>query len=241
MKRFCALLLLLSLLPLFPFPAKAGSDHAIKRVECDEKLIALTFDDGPHPQYTEEILDILKEYGQKATFFVVGQNAKEHPEILCRAVREGHEIGEHTYSHGYINRMSDEQLISDMEKTEAAIREACGVTPLLIRPPGGGYNDHTLRIIEERGKLCVLWNRDTRDWQLPSVQTVLSRLEGNLTAGDIILFHDYNRKNSPTPDILRQLIPHMLEQGYRFVTVTELLNSKKATQSDDCAAALFTA
>ncbi len=231
MKRLFVWILTFTFFTSLPLSVKASTDHAIKHIDCDEKLIALTFDDGPHPTYTEEILDILKEYGQKATFFVVGQNAKEYPDILKRTAREGHEIGGHTYSHKYINRMSDDALLDDIYKTNEAIKNACGVTPTLMRPPGGGYNDHTLSIIESTGNLCVLWNRDTRDWQVPSVQSVLKGLEGHLQAGDIILFHDFNRSNSPTPEVLRQLIPAMLEEGYTFVTVSELLTTKKATQS----------
>lgn len=228
MKRFLSLLFLFSLLFSFPLSASAEDDHAVKKIHTSKKLIALTFDDGPHPEYTAEILDILKEYNQKATFFVVGQNVKEYPEILRRTVAEGHEIGGHTYSHRYINRMCDEEFLQDLKKTDEAILSVAGIVPKLMRPPGGGYNDHCLCLLENTGKTCILWNRDTRDWQCIPAATILSKLERSLEPGDIILFHDFNRRGSPTAEVLRTLIPAMLEEGYSFVTVSELLAAEEA-------------
>ncbi|HAZ19216.1 MAG TPA: chitooligosaccharide deacetylase [Clostridiales bacterium] len=223
MKRFlCCILLLAWLLSLFQYKAKA-MDHAVKSVYTEKKVIAFTFDDGPHANYTNQILDIFKEYGQKATFFVIGTNVVAFPEVLKRVVREGHELGSHTLAHTYITQMSDFQLKKDLMKNDEIIRRTTGVVPVLFRPPGGGYNDHKVAIIEEMGKKCILWNQDSRDWQFPSVNRIMKTLRGNLKPGDIVLFHDFNCKNSPTPEVLCRLIPEMLEQGYRFVTVSELM------------------
>ena len=204
---------------------KSGESHLIVGNRQAGKCVALTFDDGPHKTYTPEILDILDEYNAKATFFVVGSNAKEYPEIVLDAYNRGHEIGNHTYTHPNLKTLSAEKRLEEIRKTQEVLTEITGEAPRLFRPPGGYVSNS---IIEELTSLdcnAVLWSwrQDTRDWACPGVDCVVSGVLRNLRDGDIILFHDYNAgKNSPTPQALREILKKLSEEGYRFVTVSEL-------------------
>lgn len=189
--------------------------------------IAITFDDGPHPVHTEKILDVLNKYNVKATFFIVGSNAELYPSIVKRTFQEGHELGNHTYSHVYINRISDQNLIEEIDKTNGVIEKITGFRPIIFRPPGGAYNDGKIEVISSRGQKCVLWSwwQDTRDWSCPPVDKVVSTVMDNLHHGDIILFHDFNSKNTPTIEALDIIIPQLIEKGYQFVSVSELIET----------------
>ena len=188
------------------------------------KCVALTFDDGPHPTLTDEILDILDEYNVKATFFVIGKNASENPGPVKRAIDSGHEIGNHTYSHLLLGKCSEEVYLADVEKAEKLFEEEFSYRPRLFRPPGGRFAAETVEKICSMGYKYVLWawRLDTRDWACPSVDDVVDTVMSNVRGGDIVLFHDYNSRRSPTPEALRVIIPSLCEQGYTFVTVSEL-------------------
>ncbi|MBQ9940853.1 MAG: polysaccharide deacetylase family protein [Clostridia bacterium] len=192
------------------------------------KKIALTFDDGPHPKHTEEILDILKEYGVKATFFIIGSNAQKHPDIVKRTFDEGHELGNHTYNHVFINRISDDKLREEISKTDEIIKQITGTAPIVFRPPGGAYNDLKVDVVSATGHKCILWSwwQDTRDWSCPPVDKVVNTVLSNLHDGDIILFHDFNNGNTPTAKALRIIIPRLIEMDYEFVSVSELIQSE---------------
>lgn len=192
-----------------------------------DKMIALTFDDGPHPKYTKEILEILKENKAKATFFVIGKNAQAYPEIIKQIYSNGHEIGNHTYSHPQLKTISVDQFISEIQMTQNIVKEITGQTPTLFRPPGGYLNNEFVDVTEKLDCTSVLWSwrQDTRDWACPSSKTIIKTVLENINSGDIILFHDYNSKVSPTPNALRIILPELKNKGYSFVTVTELMNN----------------
>lgn len=204
---------------------ESGKGHLIVGNRNAEKCVAITFDDGPHKTYTPEILDILDEYNAKATFFVVGSNAAEHPEIVLDAYNRGHEIGNHTYTHPNLKNLSREKRMEEIQKTQTVLTEITGEAPRLFRPPGGYVSNS---IIDELSSLdcnAVLWSwrQDTRDWSCPRVDCVVNGVLTNLRDGDIILFHDYNAAdNSPTPQALREILETLTRDGYRFVTVSEL-------------------
>ena len=189
------------------------------------KYVVLTFDDGPHPQYTSKILDILKKYNAKATFFVIGKNAEQYPDLVKREFSEGHEIGNHTYSHPEMKKISCSDIIEEIEKTQGIVENIIGKKPVLFRSPGGYLDDDIIKTIESNDCTPVLWSwrQDTRDWSRPPVSSVVHTVLDNLQDGDIILFHDYNQKGSPTPDALKVIIPELIERGYSFVTVSELM------------------
>lgn len=185
--------------------------------------VALTFDDGPHPKYTPMVLDILAEYGVKATFFTVGSNAEAYPALIERICREGHELGNHTHSHDHVAKMSRERLDGDVRRCSETIRAITGAKPRYFRPPEGVCNEYVREICDAEGMSIVLWSVDTRDWAHTGVEEICRNVRHNTTNGSIILMHDFIGKNSPTPEALRQIVPMLLESGYAFVTVTQLL------------------
>ena len=168
----------------------------VYRHDNSSKKIALTFDDGPHYKYTAEILDILKEYGAKATFFVVGELAERYPELVSREIAEGHEVGNHTWSHPKMAKLTSAQLTSEILRTERLLNEIADYRPKLFRPPEG------------------------------SVEQIVEMVISETEAGSIILCHDFIGRDSPTPDALRKFIPALLDKGFEFVTVSELLASE---------------
>ncbi len=189
-----------------------------------EKYIALTFDDGPHTKYTLEILDILKKYDATATFFIIGENAERNPEIIDKIIQAGCEVGNHTWSHAYLDKQSKEDVYNELLKTDELLEKLTGERPKVFRPPGGRANDSVLEIADLFGYTTVLWSKDTRDWSCPPVSDIILSALDNPVDGDIILFHDYNAKSSPTPKALTKILPKLLEQGYKTVTVSQLLN-----------------
>lgn len=220
LKRVCALTLVIALL-LLPVSAIDG-ERIARRGPGGTGKLALTFDDGPHPKYTEQILAILKEYDCKATFFVIGENVRAHPELLKAEFEAGHEIGNHTDTHAMLNTVTLAKACLEVNRCANAIEEVIGVRPRVFRPPGGAYSDQKIRAITEMGYRCVLWSQDSRDWTCPSVETTIQNAKKDLSGGAILLFHDFNGACSPTPDALRTLIPELKAQGYEFVTVSEL-------------------
>ncbi len=187
------------------------------------KRIALTFDDGPHKKYTEEILDILDKYNVKATFFVVGVCAEKYPEIIAREIASGHEIGNHTYSHIHLRNTSESVLAGEIDKTEQLLFENNGYSTTLFRPPEGVCNDTVRAVTKDMNYSLVLWTVDTKDWVPVSCDSIVNTVLKNVDGGEIILMHDYVVGKSNTPDALRIIIPALLEKGYSFVTVSELL------------------
>ena len=187
------------------------------------KEIALTFDDGPSRQNTEEILKILEEYGIRATFFVIGENAAADPERIRMIHEAGHEIGNHTYTHAYISKIRPDELREEIRKTEEVLKSITGEKPTVFRPPGGYYDQASLGVLEEMGYQSVLWSLDTKDWSMPKSDTIASKIEENAVGGDIILFHDLNDKRLPTPEALKRILPYLKENGYEFVTISEMI------------------
>lgn len=193
----------------------------------EQKVVALSFDDGPHPKYTIEILDILKEYDIKATFFVLGIHAEKYPKIIKRQVEEGHEIGNHSYSHIDMRRATKKQILEEFKKTQEIIYSVANIRPKVFRPPYGNYNKEVIEIVSSDDIPIVLWTfyQDSKDWSNPGVDSIIETTLSKVQNGDIILFHDYVYKNeSHTVEALKTIIPRLIEEGYKFVTISELLN-----------------
>ncbi|MGF7048147.1 polysaccharide deacetylase family sporulation protein PdaB [Paenibacillus sp. DS2015] len=201
----------------------------IKRVQTDHRWIALTFDDGPDPQETIEILDILKQYQAKATFFVVGEQVTKYPDIIRREVSEGHELANHTYSHTNFNHLSKEQVKQEIVKSENEILSITGRQTTLFRPPGGYYNDLIMMTAEQLGYSVILWTwyQDSKDWSKPGVHQIVKRVISNAHPGDIVLFHDRISGKSQTANALKVILPELQKQGYRFVTISQLMDSNQ--------------
>ncbi len=198
-----------------------GRQNSYSRVPTNQKIIALTFDDGPHGTNTPRLLDILKKRNVKATFYVVGTNSKRYPDILRRMVAEGHEIGNHTMSHGSMTKMSTDELRRDLSQAHQAIVSATGVAPRTVRPPYGATNTSIKNLIKsEFGYPSIMWSVDPEDWKRPGVSTVTRRLVSGAGPGGILLVHDIH---APTIDAMPSTLDQLLAQGYRFVTVTQLI------------------
>ena len=185
--------------------------------------IALTFDDGPHPGRTPEILDILEEYNIKATFYVIGQNVQYYPDIFKRTVDEGHEIGNHTHSHKALESFSKAEIKNEIELFNQAIDGIYKKNVCTLRPPEGKFDSALNTFAKENNYKIVLWSVDTLDWMHRTPEKIAETVLTETKGGDIILMHDYISGKSPTPDALKIIIPELLERGFEFVTVSDLL------------------
>ncbi len=198
-----------------------GIDHTYTRITTGEKVIAITFDDGPHPENTPRLLDMLKERNIRATFYVVGNMVRYNPQILRRMIAEGHEIGNHTVTHRNLARMSESSLREELTQAHQQIVAATGVPPRSVRPPGGAITtDQKKLMLREFGYPTVLWSCDPKDWQRPGASVVAQRLLDGAYPGGILLVHDLHK---PTVDAMPQTLDGLLARGYRFVTISELI------------------
>lgn len=197
-------------------------------VQTEEKVIALTFDDGPHPIYTAQILDILARFDAKATFFVLGEHAEKYPTIVLRENDEGHEIANHTFTHSY--KYTAKELERELLKTNDVIYGITGTYPVLFRPVGGSYDESVVNIAVENDYKVVLWSwhQDTEDWKRPGVRRIVNRVLTGTKPGDVILFHDAGGNRAQTVKALEEILPELQKQGYQFVTVSELIKIKNA-------------
>ena len=190
----------------------------------DRMEIALSFDDGPHPRLTPLILSILEEYSIKATFFMVGENVGYYPAAAHAVAEAGHEIANHTFSHRRFGHMGAEDLRREITACEEALASVTDTPIRLIRPPEGEMNEAVRQVAGELDYRIILWDVDTRDWAHTPPETIAKHILDTVRPGDIILMHDFIGYDSPTPEALRRVIPALLERGYRFVTVGELVD-----------------
>lgn len=186
-------------------------------VNTEKMKIALTFDDGPHPYYTEQILDGLKDREVKATFFITGQNAQEHPEIVKRIDEEGHIIGNHTYSHMQLTNSNADKFKQELIDTNEVIKEITGDEVIYVRPPYGCWNKELER---ELYLFPVLWTVDPLDWCNSDASCIAQRVISKAEDNAIILLHD-GYKSTVTATF--QIIDELSEKGYVFVTVEDIL------------------
>lgn len=198
--------------------ATVSSGHQLDR--SGKPTLALTFDDGPHATLTPKLLDILKEAGVRATFYVIGSRVSQHPEIIERMVREGHEIGNHTWNHPDLRDLGPAEIRRELQKTEDAIRSACGRGSFSMRPPYGAINQKVANAIPEAHRPIVMWTVDPLDWKKPGSGVVAQRLLAGAKPGAILLCHDIH---PGTIDAIKIAIPKLIELGYTFSTVSEIL------------------
>jgi len=210
-------------------------DIIIKRGSSDEKIIALTFDDGPDKDYTPQVLDILKKYNVKATFFVVGENVEWNSKILKRQYEEGHEIGNHTFTHINVSKKGYDEIYKEINSTQQLVKDIIGIEPKLFRPPYRAISKAMCNIVKEKDMNVVLWsNLDPRDWSNPGTNYIVNIITSKVQNGTIILLHDYNNlrtEKSQTIQALDIVIPKLKEMGYKFVTVSELIENLDKDQT----------
>jgi len=198
-------------------------------VHVDGPYIAMTFDDGPSATLTPKLLDLLAAHDIKATFFVIGENVAEHPEIVARAAREGHEIGNHSWSHPNFGKMSDESIRRQLQQTDDAIKSATGKRPTLMRPPYGSITTRQKRWIhDEFGYNVILWDVDPNDWKRPGPAVVRARILKETRPGSIVLSHDIH---PGTIEAMPSTFDELEAKGFKFVTVSELIRMAAARPS----------
>ncbi|MCX6358718.1 MAG: polysaccharide deacetylase family protein [Armatimonadetes bacterium] len=197
-----------------------SADEALEQGNPVRREIALTIDDGPHEPIARQFLDILRAEGVRATFFVVGKRVREHPGVVARMVGEGHEVGSHTATHQRLDTLTEVRIRAQLVGCEEAVRAACGRRMNLLRPPGARYNATAARVAEEAGYHLVGWTVAAKDFvEVPS-DLIVDRVLASVGNGSIILLHDdYPETVTALPRIIRAL----KRQGYRFVTVSEML------------------
>lgn len=183
--------------------------------------VALTFDDGPSPANTTRLLSILRQRGVLATFFVVGKNAAAYPQVLRAIQADGHEIGNHSYSHPVLSKMPLNAVYDEIRRTDAAIERATGQLPHTFRPPYGALTAaQRSAVYRDFGYPTIMWSVDPLDWKRPGSAAVASRIIKGTRAGSIILAHDIH---AATVDAIPAVMDDLLARGYRFVTVSQLI------------------
>jgi peptidoglycan/xylan/chitin deacetylase (PgdA/CDA1 family) len=194
-------------------------------VNVDGPYIAMTFDDGPSSANTPRLLDLAAKDHIKLTFFLIGENAARLPLLVQRELAEGHEVGNHSYTHPVMSKMSDDAIRAEIQKTQDAIIAASGYRPTLMRPPYGAMTARQrLWVSQEFGVKIILWEVDPLDWKRPGPAVVAARIIAAVRPGSIILSHDIH---SQTVDAMPEVFDTLLAKGYKFVTVSELIAMDK--------------
>ncbi len=187
-----------------------------RQIDPARPMVALTFDDGPFAPVGNQIMDCLAQYGGKATFFVVGSRVSSYGTELQRMVAEGHEIGNHTYEHKNLTKLSGSQIQSQINQCNDAVQAACGVRPSLVRPPGGAKNGSVLANVQAP---VIMWSIDTKDWKTRNAGKTVNAVMSQVRDGDIVLMHELY---SQTGAAALEMIPRLTEAGYQLVTVSEM-------------------
>jgi len=198
-----------------------GEHATVTRVRTATPVVAMTFDDGPHSSLTPQLLDILSARGIRATFYVIGNRVSAHPLLMQRMVAEGHEIGNHTWSHPSLFGYSDAGVLDQLDRTAAAVHDAVGSSPVTMRPPYGHlYGRQRLMVHQARNLPTVLWSVDPQDWRRPGSAAVANHILDRSRPGDVILAHDIH---VGTVRAMPAALDGLIARGYRFATVSELV------------------
>lgn len=192
----------------------------IKVIDPKQKVVALTFDDGPS-KYTEEILEILRENNAYGTFFVIGNKVEIYKETMQKMVSYGNEIGNHSYNHKWLTKLTESDLQEQITKTQDIIYSVTGYTPTIIRPTYGSVSN---KLQKQLSLDIVMWTVDTSDWKYKSTDRIVKEATSKTKDLDIILMHDTHKR---TAEALKKIIPELQRQGFKFVTVSELKEIKK--------------
>lgn len=201
-------------------------------VKTSQKIVALTFDDGPYPPYTGQVLDILREEGVPATFFVIGRNAEKYPDLVRRMVAEGHQVGNHTYNHVDLLKADRATIADEVDRTNRVIASITGAPAKVVRPPHGFRDAVVLEVMAERGLKVVEWSVLSRDWTNPGVETIARRTLAKVKSGAVILLHDGDGVAAAAPraqtvEAARRIIRDLKARGFKFVTVDEILKTEE--------------
>jgi peptidoglycan/xylan/chitin deacetylase (PgdA/CDA1 family) len=198
--------------------------RCITRASTEEPIVTLTFDDGPNPPYTNQILDILARFGVPATFFCIGLNASAYPDVVARQEAEGHTIGNHTWSHPFLPDLSQAQLGNQLDRTYEALAGVSTSVSRYFRPPYGSRTPDVMSWLTERDDTVVLWDIDPRDWSSPGTDAIVTAVFEQVRPGSILLMHDGGGNREQTVAALPAVIEGLLERGYRFVPLASMFS-----------------
>ncbi|MDJ0822840.1 MAG: polysaccharide deacetylase family protein [Paracoccaceae bacterium] len=209
--------------PVIALPKDVARRDAatVMAIRTSSPVVGMTFDDGPHPRLTPILLDILKARGLKATFYLIGNRVVAWPDIVRRIVAEGHEIGNHSWSHPDLSRRSDTSVMNEIDRTTDAIFKVAGRPPVTFRPPYGAFTRRQrLMLYEKRNLPTILWSVDPQDWRRPGSNTVARRILKGSRPGAIILSHDIQ---SGTVKAMPQTLDGLRTRGLRFATISQMM------------------
>jgi peptidoglycan-N-acetylglucosamine deacetylase len=197
----------------------------INEVPAAQRVVAITFDDGPNPVYTPQVLEIFSEAKGKATFFMIGEQMRNHPEVVKQVAAGGHQVGNHTYTHPKLSQLNTAECLEELEQTEKVIEELTGRKPVIFRPPYLDYNQDTVSLLQKkRYPMIGALNLEAQDWEQPGVEHILEKSRNAVKNGSILIFHDGFGDRSQTIEAVRMLVSELTSQGYQLVTVSELLD-----------------
>ncbi|WP_257668357.1 polysaccharide deacetylase family protein [Parapedobacter tibetensis] len=202
--------------------------NAIHQGDTSNRQIALTFDDGPHPIYTKQVLALLKKHGVQATFFCIGRRVLHYPELIKELDEQAHIIGNHSFTHAAtIDFHSKAQWLEELRKTDAAIADTIGKKPLFFRPPYGVTTPHLAKTIKKSGHLAIGWRVRPYDTRRQQPASIIRKILHQIKAGDIILLHDTHERIVP---VLEQLLPELKKRNFTMVTVEKLIRRNAYAQ-----------
>ncbi len=202
--------------PILGYPLLNGNTHI--------REIALTFDDGPNPYYSSQVLSILRKYGIKATFFDVGYLVAAYPNIVRQEYNEGNIVANHSWSHPKMTLLSAQAIVSQLTSTSKAIQDAIGVRPTFFRPPYGAINNTVFANARYLGFTTVLWDGTAEDWSLPGVRLIVNKTLSYARNGAILLLHDGGGNRAQTVSALPIIIANLKSRGFKFVTIQQLVD-----------------
>lgn len=196
----------------------------INEVPTAQRAVAITFDDGPNPVYTPQVLEIFSEARGKATFFMIGEQMGKYLEVVKQVADLGHEIGNHTFTHPKLSQLSIQDCLKEIEETEKLIEKMAGRKPVVFRPPYLDYNQDTVSLLQnKRYPMIGALNLEAQDWEQPGVEHIVRKSREAVKNGSILIFHDGYGDRSQTIEAVRMLVSELTSQGYQLVTVSELL------------------
>lgn len=209
---------------IFAAAASAGNyDKPVRFIKTNEKVVALTFDDGPSKPYTEQILNILDKHQVKATFYLLGVAIKSHPEIVKRTMAAGHELGNHSMYHKHLKKQSTASIKKEIADVDQLIKKMGYQKEITFRSPFGQVSPSIQTAVKELGKQNILFSYLPKDWEGPKAEVIHERIMQRIRPGFIITLHDGGKRRQTTVEATEMLIQTLKKQGYRFVTVSELL------------------
>ncbi|WP_129305385.1 polysaccharide deacetylase family protein [Streptomyces sp. L2] len=197
-------------------PALKVRTEPILKIPADGRHMMLTFDDGPHPDYTPHILDTLAKYDVRAMFFVCGEQVEWNRDLLARMADEGHVVGNHTWTHPLLIRMSRKKIHSEMKRTSDIIEDTYGERPQWFRAPYGAWNRNVFELGAEMGMEPMAWTVDTTDWTTPGTRTIVKRVEKGAAPGVVVLSHDAGGDRTQSVRAIREYLPYLIDHGYHL-------------------------